>query len=185
MFSFVNNFAQKSKTTNLVISNDSLLYLTTHFKLASVFYSTHLSDIFAYETPNHNFLKDTDLTSTNLFNKSQSSLVVYNFHSLYSQDRFFVFVVNDLFTTKSKVLSTNPSIDSVAELFPAANWLEREVSELHGVNFAGKKDLRNLMLQYGDSSLPFQKSFPTIGLKEMYYEPIKDTLIQSPVTVQL
>jgi NADH-quinone oxidoreductase subunit C len=104
---------------------------------------------------------------------------------LYSQDRFFIFVVNDLFTTKSKVLSSNSSIDSVAELFPAANWLEREVSELHGVNFAGKKDLRNLMLQYGDSSLPFQKSFPTIGLKEMYYEPVKDTLIQSPVTVQL
>ena len=41
------------------------------------------------------------------------------------------------------------------------------------------------MLQYGDTSVPFQKSFPTIGLKEMYYDPIKDTLIQNPVTLQL
>ena len=41
------------------------------------------------------------------------------------------------------------------------------------------------MLQYGDSSFPFKKLFPTIGLKEMYYEPVKDTLIQNPVTVQL
>jgi NADH:ubiquinone oxidoreductase subunit C len=41
------------------------------------------------------------------------------------------------------------------------------------------------MLQYGDTSFPFQKSFPTIGLKEMYYEPIKDTLIQNPVSIQL
>lgn len=41
------------------------------------------------------------------------------------------------------------------------------------------------MLQYGDSSAPFQKSFPTIGLKEMFYNPIKDTIIQSPVSIQL
>ena len=184
-FSFINNLAQKSKTTNLVINNDSLLYLSTHFKLASIFYSTHLSDIFAYETPNHNFTNSSDLNSSNFFNKSQSSLVVYNFHSLYLQDRFFIFVSNNIFTAKSKILSTNHSVDSIAELFPAANWLEREVLELHGVNFSGKKDVRNLMLQYGDSSIPFQKSFPTIGLKEMFYEPVKDTLIQNPVTVQL
>jgi NADH-quinone oxidoreductase subunit C len=70
-------------------------------------------------------------------------------------------------------------------VYPAANWLEREVSELNGVSFAGKKDLRNLMLQYGDASNPFKKSFPSIGLKEMYYDPIKDTIVQSPLSVQL
>jgi NADH:ubiquinone oxidoreductase subunit C len=63
--------------------------------------------------------------------------------------------------------------------------LERELSELSGVIVKDKKDLRNLMLQYGDSSAPFQKSFPTIGLKEMFYNPIKDTIIQSPVSIQL
>ena len=63
--------------------------------------------------------------------------------------------------------------------------LEREISELHGINFAGKKDLRNLMLQYGDTSSPFQKLFPSIGVKELFYDPLKDTLIQKNVTVQL
>ena len=77
------------------------------------------------------------------------------------------------------------SIFSITELFFAANWLEREVSELNGIFFSGKKDIRNLMLQYGDSSSPFQKSFPSIGLKEMYYNPIKDTIIQNPVTIQI
>jgi NADH:ubiquinone oxidoreductase subunit C len=56
---------------------------------------------------------------------------------------------------------------------------------MHGVSFAGKKDLRNLMLQYGDTTAPFQKSFPTIGVREIFYNPIKDTVIQSPVSVQL
>jgi NADH:ubiquinone oxidoreductase subunit C len=70
-------------------------------------------------------------------------------------------------------------------LFFAANWLEREVSELHSINFTGKKDLRNLMLQYGDSTAPFQKSFPTIGLREMFYNPIKDTIVQNPISIQI
>lgn len=74
---------------------------------------------------------------------------------------------------------------SISELYFASNWLERESSELHGISFSGKKDLRNLMLQYGDSSAPFQKSFPTVGLKEMYYNPIKDTIIQNPVLLQI
>jgi hypothetical protein len=41
------------------------------------------------------------------------------------------------------------------------------------------------MLQYGDASNPFKKSFPSIGLKEMFYDPIKDTIVQNPLSVQL
>jgi len=41
------------------------------------------------------------------------------------------------------------------------------------------------MLQYGDSTAPFQKSFPSIGVKELFYNPVKDTLVQNPVTVQI
>lgn len=59
------------------------------------------------------------------------------------------------------------------------------MSELCGVTFLGKKDLRNLMLQYGDSSSPFQKSFPAIGLKEMFYSSVRDVIVQSPVTLQV
>jgi len=76
-------------------------------------------------------------------------------------------------------------LSSITELFFAANWLEREVSELHAITFNGKKDIRNLMLQYGDSTAPFQKSFPSIGVKELFYNPVKDTLVQNPVTVQI
>jgi len=66
----------------------------------------------------------------------------------------------------------------------AANWLEREVSELGGIAFSGKKDLRNLMLQFGDITAPFRKAFPTIGLRDVHYDPIKDTLVQSNSSVQ-
>jgi NADH:ubiquinone oxidoreductase subunit C len=118
--------------------------------------------------------------------KAQTKFIVYNLHSLYNQDRFFVFAPTSSGITLGHTKLTNKSsISSISELFPSGNWLEREVSELHGVNFSSKKDLRNLMLQYGDSTSPFQKSFPSIGLKEVFYEPLRDTVIQNPISVQL
>ena len=56
---------------------------------------------------------------------------------------------------------------------------------MHGICFENKKDLRNLMLQYGDTSTPFQKLFPSIGVKELFYDPLKDTLVQKNLSVQL
>lgn len=88
------------------------------------------------------------------------------------------------FSQKS-ILNKVTKVSTLTELFFAANWLEREVAELSGIGIKDKKDLRNLMLQYGDSSSPFQKSFPSIGLKEMYYNPVKDTIIQNKLSIQI
>ena len=163
-----------------------MYYTTLHLKLASPFYLSQLVDIFAYEINSNNVVthKQNNVFTQNL-NKSQSIVTVYNFHSLQTCDRFYLFVLNNFGSQKSTSSALNSNFFSITELFPAANWLEREVAELHGVVFTGKQDLRNLLLQYGDSTAPFQKSFPTIGVQEMYYDPIKDTLIQNPVTVQL
>ena len=56
---------------------------------------------------------------------------------------------------------------------------------MHGINFLNKKDLRNLMLQYGDSTTPFQKSSPSIGYKEVYYDSVGDVLLETAVTLQV
>jgi NADH-quinone oxidoreductase subunit C len=77
------------------------------------------------------------------------------------------------------------TVNSISELYPNASWLEREVAELHGTVFNNKKDLRNLMLQYGDTSTPFRKSSPSIGVKEFYYDSVNDILSQVPVTLQV
>lgn len=186
-YAFVNNLAQRSKNTNLCISSSALFFTCTHMKMSSCFYSTQLCDILAYEVVSG---KSSSVGLERSFkynnaNTAQSTILVYNFHSLHSQNRFFFFVRNNPQTVQSRVLSKNDSTDSIAELFPAANWLEREVAELHGISFFGKKDLRNLLLQYGDSTAPFTKSFPTIGVKELFYSPVKDTLIQNHLSVQL
>jgi NADH:ubiquinone oxidoreductase subunit C len=158
-----------------------------HFRLSSLFYTTQLIDIFSYELPLYKSYVINPETAgpKSALNSAISILTVYNFHSLFFQERFFVFLFN--FSNKANFLIFKRTfvVSSLTELFYAGNWLEREVAELNGVNFFFKKDLRNLMLQYGDTSLPFQKSFPSIGVKEMFYDPIRDTLIQNPVTVQI
>lgn len=177
-FSFINNMHQVEKNYNILVQPSSLYYLTTHFRLSTLFYSTQLVDIFSYEVPSNNL----NLEQPNI-SISDTGLLVYNYHSLVTQDRFFIFThIGENYSSSN---STRSTVQSVTELFSAANWLEREVSELSGVSISGKKDLRNLMLQYGDSSAPFKKSFPTIGLREMFYNPIKDTIVQNPVTIQL
>lgn len=180
-FSFITNQLTNNNSYQLILQNNVLYYLCLHLRFSSLFYSTQLVDIFSYEVLLSSSNKDVK--------KSNSSIVVYNFHLLNSNLKFFFFVKVPSKVHGIKSLSFNKSnyssVLSITELFFAANWLEREVSELNGVFFTGKKDIRNLMLQYGDSSTPFQKSFPTIGLKEMYFNPLKDTIIQNPISIQI
>lgn len=183
-FSFINNLSQSEKNYNILVLPQYLLYLSTHFRFSSAFPLTQLVDIMSYEVPTHH--APASASNSLMYNPEASSILVYNFHSLYSQDRFFVFTQPSYFSDFADNYESNSkSVSSVAEIYPAANWLEREVAELNGVSFSGKKDLRNLMLQYGDASNPFKKSFPSIGLKEMFYDPIKDTIVQNPLSVQL
>lgn len=183
-FIFLNNKSQKLRNANILINSSSVFYLASHIKFATASYSSQLCDMLAYELPSNNVHKSQK-------NFNDQTIVIYNFHSFYTQNRFFIFSQSSstqIYSKKnfSKWSQFNPNnpLNSVAELFLAANWLEKEVIELHGVNITGKKDVRNLMLQYGDSSNPFKKFFPTIGLKEMVYDIVKDTLIQVNCSVQ-
>jgi len=188
-YSFVYFKAQKNNVLNIFLTNNSLLYLMIHLKFSTLFYSSQLSDMFAYELPFiANSKSGKDVTGgivTNLKGVVQPSVVVYNFHSMFYHNRVFIFSQHNHQVFNKKIQNNYYTLNSIAELFPAANWLERENSELHGINFLGKKDLRNLMLQYGDSSTPFNKSFPSIGENELVYNPINDTINQVPISVQL
>jgi hypothetical protein len=72
----------------------------------------------SYEVPSqHVALRDSSS-----YNPEASSVVVYNFHSLYSQDRFFVFTQPSYFDVSGGAqYSASNSLSSVAEVYPAAN----------------------------------------------------------------
>ena len=176
-FIFLNNKAQKLRTTNILVNSSSVFYVASHIKFSTTNYSSQLCDILAYELPINGLSNSNKILN-------EQAIVIYNFHSFHTQSRFFLFAQNLSLPTNTKYFNVGMLLDSVTELFSAANWLEREVVELHGVCVTGKKDVRNLMLQYGDSSNPFKKLFPTIGLKEMVYDIVKDTLVQVDCSIQ-
>jgi len=169
---YLTHQGQGSKNITSLVTQDTAYYLTLHVRFSSIFYNTQLVDMFSYELP---ITEEQNLSSID----SVSSVVVYNFHNLVCHERFFFFTVSSSSTFSKSTLS------SIAEVYPNAGWLEREVSELHGIVFSGKKDLRNLMLQYGDTSTPFQKAFPSVGLKEVFYDSINDVIVQLPLSLQL
>jgi len=163
---------QTNKNVSLLVNQNTILWLLLHMRLAQGFYKTQLVDIFAYETPSFT-IKLHDSTSKVL--KSDATLV-YNFHNLFNQMRYFIFTTS-VTSSATKTYANHPlAVESVTELFSTAWWLEREVAELHGVMFSGKKDTRNLMLQYGDTSAPFKKSNPSAGFREIYYDSVSDLI---------
>ena len=77
-----------------------------------------------------------------------------------------------------------PVLDSVADIWPCANWYEREAFDLYGIVFTGHPDLRRLLTDYGFVGNPFRKDFPLSGHVEMRYDPEQKRVIYQPVTVE-
>jgi NADH-quinone oxidoreductase subunit C len=74
-------------------------------------------------------------------------------------------------------------VPSVTDIFPVANWLEREVFDLYGVMFDGNPDLRRILTDYGFSGFPFRKDFPLTGYVEMRYSEEQKRVVYEPVTL--
>ena len=77
-----------------------------------------------------------------------------------------------------------PVIDSVVEIWPSANWFEREAFDLFGIMFNGHPDLRRLLTDYGFVGHPFRKDFPVSGNVEMRYDPEQRRVVYQPVTIE-
>jgi NADH-quinone oxidoreductase subunit C len=77
-----------------------------------------------------------------------------------------------------------PAVDSVLEIWPAANWYEREAFDLFGIVFTGHPDLRRILTDYGFVGHPFRKDFPLSGTVEMRYDPDQQRVIYQPVTIE-
>ena len=76
-----------------------------------------------------------------------------------------------------------PMVDSVADIWAAADWFEREAFDLFGILFRGHPDLRRLLTDYGFIGHPFRKDFPLSGNVEVRYDPEKGRVVYQPVTI--
>jgi NADH-quinone oxidoreductase subunit C len=77
-----------------------------------------------------------------------------------------------------------PVVPSVVEIWPCANWFEREAFDLFGIMFPGHPDLRRILTDYGFVGHPFRKDFPVSGHVEMRYDPEQGRVVYQPVTIE-
>jgi NADH-quinone oxidoreductase subunit C len=77
-----------------------------------------------------------------------------------------------------------PLLDSVIDVWPSANWYEREAFDLYGIVFNGHPDLRRILTDYGFIGHPFRKDFPISGHVEMRFDPEQGRVIYQPVTIE-
>jgi NADH-quinone oxidoreductase subunit C len=73
------------------------------------------------------------------------------------------------------------TVASVNDVFPAANWYEREAYDLYGIRFTGHPDLRRILTDYGFQGYPLRKDFPLTGYVEVRYDDEKKRVVYEPV----
>ena len=77
-----------------------------------------------------------------------------------------------------------PVVASMVDIWPSANWFEREAFDLYGIVFEGHPDLRRILTDYGFIGHPFRKDFPLSGNVEMRYDPTQQRVIYQPVSIE-
>jgi NADH-quinone oxidoreductase subunit C len=72
-------------------------------------------------------------------------------------------------------------VPSIIEVFPGADWFEREVYDLYGVPFTGHPDMRRLLTDYGFEGHPLRKDFPLTGFVEVRWDEEQKRVVYEPV----
>nr|YP_740744.1 NADH dehydrogenase subunit 9 [Tetrahymena malaccensis]ABI51653.1 NADH dehydrogenase subunit 9 [Tetrahymena malaccensis] len=95
-------------------------------------------------------------------------LIFYNYYNYFLKSKLTFFIIlNQL----------NKNIDSIDRIFSNANWLERETSEMYGINYKWKIDTRKLLLDYAKIENPMLKEFQSEGTQDAFYNIFENQVV--------
>jgi NADH-quinone oxidoreductase subunit C len=126
---------------------------------------------FLHDDADCRFVSFIDICGADYPEREKRFDVVYHLLSPYKNTRVRVKVQVD----------EASEVPSAVEIFPAADWFEREVYDLYGVVFSGHPDLRRILTDYGFSGHPLRKDFPVTGYVEVRYDDEKKRVVYEPV----
>ena len=110
-----------------------------------------------------------DITAVDYPENSQRFKIVYLFLSHEFNQRIIM----------SYLINENELISSLTSIYPAANWMEREVFDMYGVKFKDHPDLRRILTDYEFEGYPLRKDFPLTGHTEVRYSEDKKKLLKN------
>jgi NADH-quinone oxidoreductase subunit C len=129
---------------------------------------------FLRDDPNCLFKMLIDIAGVDYPERAKRFDVVYHLLSLKKNHRVRV---------RAK-LDEEEAISSVNDIWPAAQWFEREAYDMYGIFFSDNPDLRRLLTDYGFEGHPFRKDFPLTGYIEVRYDESQKRVIYEPVELR-
>ncbi len=130
--------------------------------------------LFIKSNENTKFRQLIDITVVDYPENNQRFKVVYLFLSHEFNQRIIL----------SYLISENEVIPSLTPIYPAANWMEREVFDMYGVKFKDHPDMRRILTDYGFEGHPLRKDFPLTGHTEVRYSEDQKKVISEPVKLE-
>jgi NADH-quinone oxidoreductase subunit C len=130
--------------------------------------------LFIKSNENTKFRQLIDITAVDYPENTQRFKVVYLFLSHEFNQRIVL----------SYLIGENEVIPSLTSIYPAANWMEREVFDMYGVKFKDHPDLRRILTDYGFEGHPLRKDFPLTGHTEVRYSEDQKKVIKEPVKLE-
>ena len=120
------------------------------------------------------FQQLVDITAVDYPNNKDRFKMVYLFLSHESNSRLILdFWINE-----------NEIINSITEIYPSANWMEREVFDMYGISFKNHPDLRRILTDYNFKGFPLRKDFPLTGHNEVRYSEEEKKVVYEPVKLE-
>ena len=123
------------------------------------------------DDPALRFVNITDVTAVDYPTREKRFDVVYHLLSPTLNERIRIRAEADETT----------QVPSIIEVFPGADWFERETYDLYGVIFTGHPDMRRLLTDYGFDGHPLRKDFPLTGFVEVRYDDQEKRVLYEPV----
>jgi NADH-quinone oxidoreductase subunit C len=126
---------------------------------------------FLHDDAKCRFVSIVDVCGVDYPGRAERFDVVYHLLSPYRNLRIRVKV------TTGELLS----VPSVTDIFPGADWYEREAYDMYGILFSDHPDLRRLLTDYGFDGHPLRKDFPLTGFVEVRYDEERKRVVYEPV----
>lgn len=124
-----------------------------------------------HDDPNLKFVCFIDLCGVDYPEREQRFEIVYHLLSPTQNARVRIKISTD----------ENTPVPSIVDIFPGANWCEREAFDLYGVRFVDHPDMRRILTDYGFDGHPLRKDFPTTGYVELRYDEERKRVVYEPV----
>ena len=170
------NLKNLEKTINSELTSKILSSNIKHNQIYINIEDSHLTEVILFLKTNSitTFRQLIDITAVDYPERDRRFKVVYLLLSHETNSRIII----------DYNIKENEIVPSLTSIYPSANWMEREVFDMYGIEFKDHPDLRRILTDYGFKGHPLRKDFPLTGHNEVRYSEDEKKVIYEPVKLE-